>query len=58
MKKDSAIIKALTELGLRSEPEIPEALKKAYPKNLEDDEQFMDAVESLFKTNGTKLGES
>lgn len=45
-EKDAAAIKVLSELGLRSNPEIPQEFKNFHPDNADD--KFLDDVKKLF----------
>lgn len=48
--QDAAVIKVLSELGLRDDPEVRPEFKNLYPKD-DPDEQFYDDVIKLFKEN-------
>lgn len=47
-KQDAAVIKVLSELGLRDDPEIRPEFKNLYPKD-DPNEQFYDDVIKLFR---------
>ncbi len=47
-EKDAAVIKVLSELGLRDDPPIRPEFENLYP-NDDPDEQFYDDVIRLFK---------
>ena len=47
-KKDSAVIKALAELGLRKEKELSPEEEEALKRALDPEEQFLDDVQRLF----------
>lgn len=49
--KDAAIIKALSELGLRSEPKLTPEQEQDLKRAINPDDTFLDDVEKLFKRN-------
>ena len=48
MKKDAAVIKALTQAGLRDEPELSPEQEELLQRALDPEKQFLHDVEKLF----------